>query len=81
MVTLEARVSAREWPPRADLTTPWHVCATFKCDNLNASYGKEPSGLMRFGDAWENTREVTLAGTCVAAAAASPCMLRHEDHR
>ncbi len=62
MVVVEARVSAREWPPRADLTTPAHVCATQKCNNLNAGYGQEPSDGLRKGSSRRNTREVTLAG-------------------
>jgi hypothetical protein len=43
LVTLEARVSAREWPARPDLTTPLHIAATYKCDDLKASYGCGPS--------------------------------------
>ena len=81
MVTLEARVSAREWPPRADLTTPAHVRATFKCDNLNASYGQEPSGGARHGNVRTNMGEVTLVRACEAGAITSSCKLRQEDHR
>jgi hypothetical protein len=81
LVTLEARVSAREWPPRADLTTPTHVRAPFKCDNLNASYGQEPSGGARPGKARPHARDVTLACACDAAMLVTPCTLRQEDHR
>ena len=81
MVTLEARVSAREWPPGADLTTPLHVAATFKCDNLKASYGREPSGSARPAAVRDNVREVTLTHADCTEAIPRSCTLSHEDHR
>jgi hypothetical protein len=81
LVTLEARVSAREWPPRADLTTPAHIRATKKCDDLNAGYGQEPSGGRFIGEASNDVHGVTLVGGRIAVESVPSCTLRHEDHR
>jgi hypothetical protein len=37
------QVSAREWPPRADLTTPSAVCRAKKCDDCNDGCVVRPS--------------------------------------
>ena len=81
MVTLDTRVSTREWPPGADLPTPVQVAATFKCDNLNASYGREPSGIAGPGTTRFDVREVTLVLAGEALTAVWSRMLRQEDHR
>ena len=42
MVSL-AQVSAREWPPRADLATPAALGRSKKCDNCKGDCGAKPS--------------------------------------
>jgi hypothetical protein len=61
--------------------TPAQVAATFKCDNLNANYGRESSGIARPGNARFDVRDVTLACTGEAMMVVWPRMLRQEDHR
>ena len=45
VVVSMAQVRVREWPPRADLTTPTVVGRATKCNNCNVDCGSRPSDL------------------------------------